>query len=137
MAKDTCPCGTGERCAACCGPFHKGAAEAPTAERLMRSRFSAFARREVDYLWRTLDAAHPDRARPEAEVRRELLAACNRCRYVRLHVLSATERPPGEVSEVTFRAEVFESGKDRSFTERSRFRHDGVGWRYLSGEPGA
>jgi SEC-C motif-containing protein len=135
MAKDTCPCGTGERYATCCGPFHKGAAEPPTAERLMRSRFSAFARREVGYLWRTLDAAHPDRARPEAEVRRELLAACNRFRYVRLHVLTATERPPGEESQVTFRAEVFESGKDRSFTEASRFRHDGTGWRYLSGEP--
>lgn len=101
----------------------------------MRSRFSAFARREVAYLWKTLHAEHPDRQRPEEEVRRGLLAACNRFRYVRLQVLSATERPPGEASEVTFRAEVFESGRERSFTEHSRFRHDGVGWRYLSGEP--
>jgi SEC-C motif-containing protein len=136
MAKDLCPCGSGERYAACCRPFHAGTAEAHTAERLMRSRFSAFARREVDYLWKTLHPDHPDRRRPEADVRRELLAACNRYRYVRLAVLAVEERPAGEESGVTFRAEVYESGKDRSFSEASRFRHDGVGWRYLSGVPG-
>ena len=102
----------------------------------MRSRFSAFARREVGYLWKTLHPGHPDRLRPETEVRRELLAACNRYKYVRLSILSVEERPPGEESAVTFRAEVYESGKDRSFSEASRFRHDGVGWRYLSGETG-
>ena len=36
-------------------------AEAPDAERLMRSRYSAFALREVAYLWKTLHPDHPDR----------------------------------------------------------------------------
>ncbi len=44
-------------------------------------------------------------------------------------------RPPDEhgVAQVLFFAKVFEKGKDRSFVERSDFRHDGTGWRYLSG----
>ena len=36
-----CPCGGGDY-ATCCRPFHEGA-PAPTAEALMRSRYSAFA----------------------------------------------------------------------------------------------
>lgn len=100
----------------------------------MRARFAAFALKEIDFLWRTLDADHPDRQRDEAQVKRELRTAANTFNYVRLQILSADERPPGEVSKVTFRAELYEKGKDRSFTETSLFRHDGEGWRYLSGE---
>jgi SEC-C motif domain protein len=37
------------------------------------------------------------------------------------------------VAQVLFFAKVFERGKDRSFVERSDFRHDGAGWRYVSG----
>ncbi len=44
-----CPCGLGEPYSECCGRFHAGAA-APSAELLMRSRFSAFAVGDADYL---------------------------------------------------------------------------------------
>ena len=37
-----CPCGLGDDYESCCGRFHAGA-PAPTAEALMRSRYSAFA----------------------------------------------------------------------------------------------
>jgi uncharacterized protein YchJ len=37
-----CPCGLGDDYASCCGRLHAGA-HAPTAESLMRSRYSAFA----------------------------------------------------------------------------------------------
>ena len=39
-----CPCHSGLRYAACCGPLHEGAREADTPEALMRSRYAAFAR---------------------------------------------------------------------------------------------
>ena len=39
----TCPCGAGPSYALCCGRYHRGEAPAPTAEVLMRSRYSAFA----------------------------------------------------------------------------------------------
>jgi SEC-C motif-containing protein len=39
--------------AECCEPLHRGRALAPTAARLMRSRYSAFALGEVDYLLST------------------------------------------------------------------------------------
>ena len=44
-----CPCGGGAF-AACCGPFIAGDAVAPTAEALMRSRYSAYTLRDEAYL---------------------------------------------------------------------------------------
>ena len=56
----TCPCGLGDDYDACCGRLHAGA-PAPTAESLMRSRYSAFAVGDAGYLLRTW---HPS-GRPE------------------------------------------------------------------------
>lgn len=56
-----CPCGRGELYEACCGPLHEGA-PAPTAERLMRSRYCAFALELPHYL---RDTWHPS-TRPES-----------------------------------------------------------------------
>lgn len=49
---DECPCGTGVAYAACCGRWHGGEA-APTAESLMRSRYSAYVLGLEDYLLAT------------------------------------------------------------------------------------
>lgn len=46
-----CPCG-GANYAACCGPFHAGD-PAPDAQRLMRSRYSAYVLKLEDYLLAT------------------------------------------------------------------------------------
>ena len=99
----------------------------------MRSRYSAFAERQVEYLWRTLHPTHPDRSRPKDELLRELRAVCTAHKYPRLHVLDRRLVEAGGTSEVLFYARVFETGKDRSFVERSEFQHDGQGWRYLRG----
>lgn len=56
-----CPCGSDLPYGACCEPFHDGA-PAPTAEALMRSRYSAYVRGRDDYVFRTW---HP-RTRPPA-----------------------------------------------------------------------
>ena len=55
-ARDRCPCGLPNAYDDCCGRFHRGA-DAPTAELLMRSRYSAFAVGDAGYLERTW---HPD-----------------------------------------------------------------------------
>ena len=132
MPPPPCPCTSGLPYRDCCARYHRGA-EPPDAEALMRSRYSAFAEREVDYLWRTLHPEHPDRSRPHLDVLRELRAAASARKYPRLHVLDRQLSPPSGTSVVLFYARVFEKGKDHSFLERSEFRHDGTGWRYLSG----
>lgn len=47
-----CPCGRGEY-VSCCEPLHLGQQTAQSAEQLMRSRYSAFAKQKIDYLIQT------------------------------------------------------------------------------------
>lgn len=49
MSIQNCPCGHGDY-AKCCQPLHLGQAQAKTAAQLMRSRYSAFALAEIDYI---------------------------------------------------------------------------------------
>ena len=56
-----CPCGTGERYDACCGPLLANIARAASPEQLMRSRYTAYVTGDADHLFRTW---HP-RTRPD------------------------------------------------------------------------
>ena len=48
-----CPCGTGRAYSECCEPYITGKAQAPTAEALMRSRYSAYVEHAIDYIINT------------------------------------------------------------------------------------
>ena len=50
-----CPCGSGLLLSACCKPIIDSTARAKTAEALMRSRYTAYALRDIDHLEVTLD----------------------------------------------------------------------------------
>jgi SEC-C motif domain protein len=126
-AKDVCPCGTGRAYAACCGRFHAGEA-APDAETLMRSRYSAYARGDADYLRATW---HPD-TRPD-----ELgLDTPDAPRTTWLGLTVKDHRVTGpDTAEVEFVARYrIGGGSAVRMQERSRFvRLDGR-WYYLDGE---
>ena len=118
-----CPCGGGPF-AECCGPFHAGEAEAPTAEALMRSRYSAFALGLGDYLWRTW---HP-RTRPKRVTLDDTVWTSLEI----LDIVDGSERD--QVGVVEFDAH-FRQGRQRgTLHERSRFERRGRRWLYLDGE---
>jgi len=48
-----CPCGSGRSYTECCLPYISGKTTAPTAEALMRSRYSAYVEHEIDYIMNT------------------------------------------------------------------------------------
>ena len=73
-----CPCGGGDY-DRCCGPLHRGERRVETAEQLMRSRYSAFARGVVDYLLQTHD---------QSESRRALRQACRQTQWLGLSILA-------------------------------------------------
>ncbi|NMZ69974.1 SEC-C motif-containing protein [Pseudomonas peli] len=56
MSNTPCPCGSDQLLASCCGRYHAGI-PAPSAEALMRSRYSAYALGLIDYLVRSTLAA--------------------------------------------------------------------------------
>ena len=57
-----CPCDPATAYADCCGPLHAGVRQAPTAEALMRSRYSAYVLGDHRYL---LETWHPT-TRPDS-----------------------------------------------------------------------
>ena len=93
-AKDqsSCPCG-GRSYGLCCRPLHRGERRASSAEQLMRSRYSAFARREVDYLL----ATHPEPDVPEQQRRRALERSCRQTRWLGLTVLAVSGGGPRDL----------------------------------------
>jgi SEC-C motif-containing protein len=60
--KPTCPCGNPRPILGCCGPYIAGAALPPTAEALMRSRYTAYVMGDEAYLRATW---HPSTRPPE------------------------------------------------------------------------
>jgi SEC-C motif-containing protein len=133
VAPRTCPCHSGEQYESCCAPFHKKIREAPTAEKLMRSRYSAFALKLIPYLYDTFHSEHEDRALPKAEVLRGLRDAAEGFRYMGLRILDAREDALAGTAQVLFVAKLFERGTDRTFVELSDFKQEGGGWRYVRG----
>lgn len=125
-----CPCGTGFPLADCCGPLLAGERAAPTAEALMRSRYSAFALKQTAYLVETHDPRTRDQVDVEAT---EKWAA--RTRWLGLEVL-ATEAG-GETDtrgEVEFVARYQEEGgRESEHRERSTFVREGDRWFYEEG----
>ncbi|GAA3491262.1 YchJ family protein [Streptomyces cremeus] len=120
-----CPCGRAEPYRDCCGRFHRGDAAAPTAERLMRSRYSAFVVLDVPYLLRTW---HPT-TRPAG------LDLEPAMRWAGLEILR-TEGGSAFHREgvVEFRAHYVHEGEAGGQHEVSRFvRVDGL-WTYLDGQ---
>ena len=47
---EQCPCGSGIVYRKCCKPYITGHATAPTAEALMRSRYTAYVKHAIDYI---------------------------------------------------------------------------------------
>ncbi|MET8723045.1 MULTISPECIES: YchJ family protein [Streptomyces] len=121
MSTRTCPCGLPQPYDACCGRFHSGAASAPTAELLMRSRYCAFVKGDAQYLLRTW---HP-RTRPER------LDLDPRMRWTGLEILDADGGSAFHTTgTVTFRA----SYRGGALHERSRFERVDGAWVYVDGD---
>jgi SEC-C motif-containing protein len=121
-----CPCGLPQPYGLCCGRFHRGEAAAPTAELLMRSRFTAFAVRDAPYLMQTW---HPS-TRP----RRLRIDPTDR--WTRLEILGRTGGGLLEsVATVEFRAHHLHRGLPDVMHENSRFQRDDGRWSYLGPVP--
>ena len=109
-----CPCGLPASYDDCCGRYHQGAA-APTAELLMRSRYSAFAVGDTAYLLRTW---HPSTRPATVETGTG---------WLRLEVLDSRGGLLDAEGEVHFRAHAVGGVVE----ERSRFVRDAGRWSYL------
>lgn len=124
-----CPCGSGRAYAECCGPYITGAATPPTAEALMRSRYSAYVEHAVDYI---LDTCIRGGERDIDE--KQTRAWSEKSTWLGLKILSVTKGQPEDTEgSVEFEARYEQEGLKEIHHERGRFKkRDGV-WFYEDG----
>ena len=122
MSLELCPCGSGKNYAACCEPFLKNEAQPATPEQLMRSRYSAFATGNIDYLIAT---HHP--SKHKADDRQTLGDTIAESEWLSLRVLNAGANT---VEFVAFHRTNKQIGQ---LHEKSDFVFQNGRWYYLSG----
>jgi SEC-C motif-containing protein len=122
VIKIDCPCGSGALYQDCCEPYHLSLA-APSAEKLMRSRYSAYVLGLEEYL---LDTWHPS-TRPQY-----LNLANDRTKWLGLEVKRF--EPNDESAIVEFIARYKSNGKAEKLHETSRFKRIAQRWFYVDGE---
>jgi SEC-C motif domain protein len=127
-AEISCPCGLANPYSACCGRWHAGALalQAPDAQALMRSRYSAYVLDLLDYLLATW---HPST--------RPALLAPNAPgqRWLGLTVMEH-QRIDEDHATVAFVARSKIAGRARRLQELSRFVREEGRWYYVDGELG-
>lgn len=117
-----CPCGAAETYVACCGRYHRGEAVPPTAEALMRSRYSAFALHDPVYLIRTW---HPSTRPSRLDLGRGRT-------WERLEVLGKSGGSLFDSEgQVRFRAHYVQDGNPGVQQENSRFVRESGEWLYV------
>jgi SEC-C motif-containing protein len=120
-----CPCGSGHRFSACCGPYLDGTALPETAEVLMRSRYTAYTLGDAAYLTATW---HPT-------TRRKDLGLDEPVKWIGLEVLRCEAGGPGDTrGKVAFVARYKVGGRAHRLHEVSRFQRRDGRWYYLDGE---
>lgn len=121
---DRCPCGSGDPYGRCCGPLHRGESVAPTAERLMRSRFTAFVLHDARYLLATWHpTTRPPRLHLDADVR-----------WQRLLILGHSAGGPFDAEGTVEFEAIFRTPDGRGVQhENSRFVREDGRWSYVSG----
>jgi SEC-C motif-containing protein len=125
-ASTPCPCGRSRTYADCCGRWHAGplALQAPDAEDLMRSRYSAFVRWLPDYLLATWHSStRPDALDPPPAGLRWLGLD------VRRHVSQDADH-----ALVEFVARSKQGGRAERLHETSRFVREHGRWFYVDGD---
>jgi SEC-C motif domain protein len=123
MKFDKCPCGSGIAFNECCGGIVAGRRTAETAEALMRSRYTAYVLKNVDYLIRT---THPDSRTPDlAKSTRKWM---QQVEWLKLHVVAA------EVDRVEFIAEYITASAPGQHHECSVFSKENGEWFYVGEE---
>lgn len=118
-----CPCG-GLAYANCCGRYLDDGELPPTAEALMRSRYTAFVRHNAPYLM----ATWADATRPAS------LDFDDAPQWLGLQVKAHLQRDDAH-AEVEFVARYKVGGRAHRLHERSRFERTVDGrWRYIDGD---
>jgi SEC-C motif-containing protein len=126
----TCVCGLGESTQTHCLPFIKGEKLPPTAEALMRSRYSAYVLGEIDYVLST----HTPEAAKDVD-RASTEAWSKNSNWLGLEIVSTEAGAPDDSKgSVEFIARYKVKGMNVQHHERAEFEKRDGKWLYTEGK---
>jgi SEC-C motif domain protein len=117
-----CDCGSGQSYEECCGPYISGNKNPTNPEQLMRSRYTAHVRKEINYIRATL--APEQRS---SFIEKDVLAWAN-SDWKGLEIIEA------KGNKVEFIAKYKSKGKVFEHHETSTFRKIGERWFFVDGD---
>jgi len=131
MEVEPCPCGSGQSYADCCQPYIKGDKDAPTAEALMRSRYSAHVKAEIDYICRTVHESQRKNCNPK-----EIASWCRKSDWQSLEIIETQQGgPDDQTGTVEFAARYRQKEKLVNHHEIAEFKKEDGRWTFVDGKP--
>lgn len=125
MSNLSCPCGSAQY-SQCCQPLHSGQKKAQTAEQLMKSRYSAFAKQEIAYIVATTALGQQQALDVQA------IAAWSKSnQWLKLEVVQAKEKLDKNHAQVEFKAHFHDGQQMQIHHEVSHFVYHVDQWYFL------
>ncbi|WP_255562420.1 YchJ family protein [Pedobacter sp. D749] len=119
-----CPCGSGINFGHCCQPYHLKTKTAPTAEALMRSRYSAFVVADADYLYETTHSS-----KRKGHSKSAYLNSSKKTKWLKLEIVFS------DFDVVEFKAHYLNKKfQTEILHEKSNFKLEDGRWYYVDGE---
>jgi len=123
-----CYCNSQKNYNECCFPFLSGSLKAENPEQLMRSRYSAFCTKDVQYL---ISTHHP--SRQKADELELLTQTFRNTHWLGLKILKTQEsRTDIQIGYVEFVA-FYQNSEIGQLHENSKFIYENGQWYYLDG----
>lgn len=128
LANDAaCPCGSNLSYGICCGPYHTYTSYAPSAEALMRSRYSAYTLANIPYIQATMQGIVS-----QGYDAKEAERWASQARWKRLKVLRAyADENDINCAYVEFIAYYILNGQHQQLHELSVFHYINDKWFYV------
>ena len=124
MTSIDCYCGSDIEFQNCCEPLIKGLQKATTAEALMRSRYSAYAIHQADYLVATTHISQR-----KYHTKKEILNWATTNKWLKLGIINTTE------NTVEFKAYFLDNAlQNHIHHELSTFIFENGSWFYVDGK---
>ena len=130
MTATHCPCGSSQTYAACCEPYVTGKIPPPTAEALMRARYTSYATGRIDFIEKT----HAPESRADFD-RKASEKWAKDSQWHGLSIVAVKGGGPDDIDGiVNFVARFSTGGETYDHREIASFRKDGTTWYFVEGK---
>lgn len=124
-----CPCGSENAYTTCCEPLITGKQTAETAEALMRARYSAYAKGQIDYICETTHSTERSKFNHA-----ESKAWSRKAQWVSLQILRTEKGGPADDDGIVeFKARYREKDRMVNHHEIAAFVREDGAWRFKDG----